>query len=95
MRIPMAGHILYDVVGLRTADGKRYSNAELELARQRNLDPTDKIKQYPLCGAQCQMQARKGKCAICESPDDDSLGNVQTCSDGIRRRGGHSCAKSV
>ena len=44
-----------------------------ELARRRSLDRLTNSRPCPMCGAQCQIQTRKGKCAICETQTTPSL----------------------
>ena len=56
--------------------------------------PPDKIKQWALCGAQCQMQARKGKCAVCEA-STKTVWKCSTCSDGMRKRGTLMCEECL
>ena len=48
--------------------------------------PPDKIKPCPMCDAPSQLQARKGKCAISETPST-TVWKCLTCSDGFRKRG--------
>ena len=42
-------------------------------------------KTCPMCGAKCQIQTRKGKCAICET-QTMPVWRCSMCSDGIRKR---------
>ena len=72
---------------------RRKEIQQCRIGEAKKPGPPDKIKQCPLCGAQCQMQARKGKSAICEAPTKQ-CGNVRRARTEDAGEG-HSRAKSV
>ena len=67
---------------------------ECRIGEAKKPGPPDKLKTCPMCGAQCQMQTRKGKCAIRET-QTTTVWRCSTCSDGIHKRGTLICEECL
>ena len=67
---------------------------ECRIGEAKKPGPPDKLKTCPMCGVQCLLQTRKGKCAICET-QSTAVWRCLTCSDGRHKRGEYSSAKSA
>ena len=67
---------------------------ECRIGEAKKPGPPDKLKPCPHSGEQCQLQSRKGKCAICETMTT-TVWKCSTCSDSTRRRGSLMCEECL
>ena len=81
----------------RKVDGQKStmeSDTRMQNGEAKKPGPPDRLKTCPKCGAQCQVQTRKGKCAICEA-QTTPVWRYSTCSDGIHKRGTLICKECL